>query len=44
MRHTYFGAAQFTVLTGADGQPWLVAKELYDYLKRGRDTLIRQVG
>jgi hypothetical protein len=44
MAHFYFGSAQFTVLHGQDGQKWLVAKELCDYLERGRDTLIRHVG
>jgi prophage antirepressor-like protein len=39
-----FRGTKFTRLTGQDGKPWWVAKELCDYLERGRDTLIRQVG
>jgi prophage antirepressor-like protein len=33
MAHFYFGLAQFTVLTGQDGQKWLVARELCEYLR-----------
>ena len=39
-----FRGARFTRLTTANGEPWWMAKELCDYLERGRDTLIRQVG
>jgi prophage antirepressor-like protein len=39
-----FRSTRFTMLTAASGEPWWVAKELCDYLERGRDTLIRQVG
>ena len=39
-----FRSTQFTILTVPDGKPWLVAREICDYLERGRDTLIRQVG
>ena len=39
-----FKGTKFTRLTGQDGKPWWVAKELCDYLERGRDTLIRQEG
>lgn len=31
--HFFFGAIQFTVLTGKDGKKWLVARELCEYLK-----------
>ena len=44
LSHFFFGSAQFTVLTGQDGEKWLVARELCDYLEQGRDTLIWQVG
>ena len=39
-----FRGIKFTTLTDPDGKPWWVAKEPCDYLERGRDTLIRQVG
>jgi prophage antirepressor-like protein len=39
-----FRGTKFTTLTTGDGTPWWVAKELCDYLERGRDTLIRQEG
>jgi len=39
-----FRGTKFTRLTGQNGKPWWVVKELCDYLERGRDTLIRQEG
>jgi prophage antirepressor-like protein len=33
-----FRGTQFAKLTSKDGKPWWVAKELCDYLERGRDT------
>ena len=44
MEFVNFRGTKFTRLTGQDGKPWWVAKELCDYLERGRDTLIRQEG
>jgi len=34
-----FRGTKFTRLTGHDGKPWWVAKELFDYLERCPDTL-----
>ena len=39
-----FKGTKFTILIGADGKPCWVAKELGDYLDRGRDALLRQAG
>jgi prophage antirepressor-like protein len=40
----YFEDVEFTLIVDDKGKPWLIAKELCDYLERSRDTLIRQVG
>ena len=39
-----FEKTHFTVITDDKGEPWFIAKEICDYLERGRDTLLRQVG
>ncbi len=39
-----FRGTRFTIFTTESGEPQWVAEELCDYLERGRDTLIRQVG
>jgi prophage antirepressor-like protein len=39
-----FEETNFTVIIDENGEPWWIAKEICDYLERGRDTLIRQVG
>jgi prophage antirepressor-like protein len=36
-----FNEINFTFITDGNGEPWLVAKEICDYLERGRDTLLR---
>ena len=39
-----FQGQDFTLLKDRKNSPWWVAKELFDYLERCRDTLLRQVG
>ena len=39
-----FEGTNFTLITDENEDPWMIAKELCDYLERCRDTLIRQVG
>ena len=39
-----FEGTNFTLITDGNGEPWMVARELCDYLERGRETLPRQVG
>jgi prophage antirepressor-like protein len=44
MDYISFMDHNFTLLQDPDGEPWLVGKELCDYLERCRDTLLRQEG
>ena len=39
-----FEGFNFTVIVDGNGEPWWIAKELFNYLEQGRDTLIRSVG
>jgi hypothetical protein len=39
-----FEGANFTVIIDGNGEPWWIAREIFDYLERCRTTLLRQAG
>jgi len=44
MQFIHFQDVKFTIIIDGNGEPWWIAREIFDYLERGRDTLIRHVG
>jgi len=37
-----FQGTNFTVIIDGNGEPWWIAREIFDYLERRQDTLLWQ--